>query len=161
MKTTVRPLIKLSLPGLALAITLSPGPALAQGSVGGSIGNSEKSLSGATPERSVEHERPARRARQEEARPARRGGGFDGAWIVIANGVTCSGSSSNAVVVSSGRIIGNTVTSGSVSPNGAVRATNSYGGLTNVTTGRLSGRGGSGTFVQSDGCRGTWTAAKQ
>jgi hypothetical protein len=165
MKDLFRPLIELALPGIILVIVLSPGVALAQGSMGGSIGNNEKSLSGAAPERSVERERPARRSRQDEARPARRSGGgggsFDGAWVVIANGVTCSGSSSNAVVVTSGRIIGNHVSSGSVSPSGAVRATGGSNGLTNVTTGRLSGRTGSGTFVQSDGCRGTWTAAKQ
>ena len=76
-------------------------------------------------------------------------------------GVTCSGTSSNAVVVTSGRIIGNNVTSGRVSPNGSVYATGGSSGLTNVTTGRLSGRSGSGTFVQSDGCRGRWTACKQ
>jgi hypothetical protein len=164
MKSIIRRLLKLQMPCLA-AIMLYPGFALAQGSIGGSIGNSEKSLSGAAPERSVDRERPARRSRQDEARPARRSGGgggsFDGAWIVYAKGVTCSGTSSNAVVVTSGRIIGNNVSSGSVSPSGAVRATGGSNGLTNVTTGRLSGRSGSGTFVQSDGCRGTWTAAKQ
>ena len=34
-------------------------------------------------------------------------------------------------------------------------------GITVITVGRLSGRSGGGTFRQSDGCTGRWTAAKQ
>ena len=42
-----------------------------------------------------------------------------------------------------------------------VYGTSSGNGITVITTGRLSGRSGGGTFRQSDGCTGRWTAAKQ
>ncbi|HEV7411173.1 MAG TPA: hypothetical protein VGO01_22045 [Bradyrhizobium sp.] len=171
MTILVRSWIGATLLGCSMAIAICPGTAYAQGSAGGSIGNDDKAVSGSRPEpRAVE--KPSRRSRSDDEprRSSSRkssggggggGGGFDGAWIVNAVGVTCSGSSSNAVVVTSDRIIGNNVTSGRVSPNGSVYATGGSSGLTNVTTGRLSGRSGSGTFVQSDGCRGRWTASKQ
>ncbi|QHO76386.1 hypothetical protein ACH79_30990 [Bradyrhizobium sp. CCBAU 051011] len=156
---------------LALSITLAFGSGLAQaqsGSAGGSIGNDEKSLSGSRePPRATESEKPARRSKPEVDEPRRAsqgsGGGvgsFDGAWVVNSVGTTCSGSSRNAVVVSSGRIIGQGV-SGRVSPNGAVSAINNSSGVTATSVGRLSGRSGSGTFRQSDGCSGRWTASKQ
>ena len=155
--------------GFSFALMISPGTTYAQGSTGGSIGNDDKAVSGSRTEpRAVEKPtRPSRTDADEPRRSSSRksggggGGSLDGAWIVNAVGLTCSGTSSNAVVVTSGRIIGNNVTSGRVSPNGSVYATGGGGGLTNVTTGRLSGRTGSGTFVQSDGCRGRWTASKQ
>ena len=134
------------------------------GSAGGSIGNDEKSLSGS---RTNESSRPARRSEpvaDEPRRASRKSGGgannFDGAWMVYGRGVTCNGTSSNAVVVTSGKIIGETAR-GTVSPDGKVYGTSSGNGLTIITTGRLSGRSGGGTFRQSDGCTGTWTAAKQ
>jgi hypothetical protein len=170
MTFLVRHWISATLLGLSIALTINPNTIHAQGSAGGSIGNDDKAVSGSRPEpRAVE--KPSRRSRSDDDAPRRSssrksgggggGGSFDGAWVVNAVGVTCSGSSSNAVVVTSGRIIGNNVTSGRVSPNGAVYATGGSSGLTNVTTGRLSGRSGSGTFVQSDGCRGRWSATKQ
>ena len=159
--------IRTAVLGFSIALMISPGTAYAQGSAGGSIGNDDKAVSGARPEpRAVE--KPSRRSRSDDDEPRRSpsrsggdGGSFDGAWIVNAVGVTCQGTSSNAVVVTSGKIIGNNVTSGRVSPNGAVYATGGSNGLTNVTTGRLSGRSGSGSFRQSDGCVGRWTASKQ
>jgi hypothetical protein len=170
MTILVRSWTGATLLGLSMALMIGPSTAYAQGSAGGSIGNDDKAVSGSRPApRAVE--RPSRRSRSDDddrssSRKSGGGGGggsFDGAWIVNAVGVTCSGNSSNAVVVTSGRIIGNNVTSGRVGPNGSVYATGGGGssGLTNVTTGRLSGRSGSGTFVQSDGCRGRWTASKQ
>jgi hypothetical protein len=157
---------KTTLLGIWLTAATTSGGAWAQGSAGGSIGNDDKAVSGARQERAVEREQPARRRAEQPRGPAPRrseggGGNFDGAWIVNAVGVTCQGTSSNAVVVTSGKIIGNNVTSGRVSPNGAVYATGGSNGLTNVTTGRLSGRSGSGSFRQSDGCVGRWTASKQ
>jgi hypothetical protein len=171
MTILARHRISAALLGFSMALMVSPNTAYAQGSAGGSIGNDDKAVSGSRPEpRAVE--KPSRPSRSNDDEPRRSsprkgsgggggGGGFDGAWIVNAVGVTCSGTSSNAVVVTSGRIIGNNVTSGRVSPNGSVYATGGSSSLTNVTTGRLSGRSGSGTFVQSDGCRGRWTASKQ
>ena len=88
------------------------------------------------------------------------GNSFDGAWIVSSVGVTCSGTSSNAVVVTSGKIIGQSAR-GTVSPDGRVYGTSTGNGIRVITVGRLSGRTGGGTFRQSDGCTGRWTAAKQ
>jgi hypothetical protein len=164
MQTDLRDLIPLL--ALSLLLTCSAGLAHAQsGSAGGSIGNEEKSLSGS---RAGEASKPARRSQPEADEPrraTRKGGGgggnnFDGAWVVNAVGVTCQGSSSNAVVVTSGKIIGQKAR-GTVSPDGKVYGTSTDQGITIITTGRLSGRTGGGTFRQSDGCTGRWTAAKQ
>lgn len=155
---------------LALFVSVATGAALAQsGSAGGSIGNDEKSLSGSR-EPPPTPEAPARRSKPEAEDPrgaSRRSGGgsgggnsFDGAWIVSSVGVTCSGTSSNAVVVTSGKIIGQTAR-GTVSPDGRVYGTSTGNGIRVITVGRLSGRTGGGTFRQSDGCTGRWTAAKQ
>jgi hypothetical protein len=170
-RNTFRYRLEIALLSASLVLTATPSTAFAQsGSAGGSIGNDEKSLSGSREApRSVDPSKPARRSKPEAEEPRRAsrnsgggGGGnnFDGAWIVNAVGVTCSGSSSNAVVVTSGRIIGETAR-GTVSPNGTVHGTASGNGLTITTIGRLSGRSGGGTFRQSDGCTGTWTASKQ
>jgi hypothetical protein len=151
----------------SLALLIGAAAALAQsGSAGGSIGNDDKSLSGS---RSAEPERPSRRAKPEAAEPRRAaprrasGGGagnFDGAWMVVSTGITCSGTSTGAVVVTSGRIIGEGL-SGTVSANGAARSVGNYNGVTVISTGRVSGRSGSGTFKRSDGCIGRWVSSKQ
>lgn len=157
------------IPAIALAFllsaTLSPSSAIAQsGSAGGSIGNDEKSLSGSRSDRSAEPAPSARRSKPaaEEPRSSSRrsggGGGFDGAWAVLSVG--CGGSSTSAVVVTSGRVIGEGV-GGSVSSNGAVHTTGQGNGVTFTGAGRLLGRSGSGTFRRSDGCSGTWTSTKQ
>jgi len=57
------------------------------------------------------------------------------------------------------RIIGQGV-SGTVSPSGAASAVGNSNGITVIGNGRLSGRSGSGSFRQSDGCVGRWTATK-
>jgi hypothetical protein len=154
----------------ALLVSLASPSAFAQsGSAGGSIGNDEKSLSGSRSDRSAEPAPSARRSKpaaDEQRSSSRRsggggggGGGFDGAWAVISVG--CGGSSSSATVVTSGRVIGEGV-SGTVSSNGSVHTFGQAGGgVTYTGAGRLSGRGGSGTFRRSDGCSGTWTASKQ
>jgi hypothetical protein len=150
-----------------VSVAIGPAAALAQsGSAGGSIGNDEKSLSGSREQpRSVEE--PARRSKPEAEEPRRAsrksggGGGagnFDGAWVVVSIG--CGGSSRGAVVVTSGRIIGEGLT-GTVSPNGAARSVGNYNGVTAVSSGHVSGRSGSGTFRRSDGCSGTWSSSKQ
>jgi len=166
--------IRIGLLALLMSGAFGTSASFAQsGSAGGSIGNDEKSLSGsrATP-RAAETEKPARRSKPkpeaEEPRRASRksggggggGGNFDGAWIVTGVGVTCSRNSSNAIVVTSGKIIGNNV-QGTVSPSGAVYGTSSGNGLTMTSIGRLSSRSGGGTFRVTDGCTGRWTASKQ
>jgi hypothetical protein len=150
----------------ACLIAIIPGAALAQsGSAGGSIGNDEKSLSGSRQApRSVEPDQPARRSKPAAEEPRRTtsrnsgGGSFDGAWAVVSVG--CGGTSTSAVVVSSGRIIGEGLT-GTVSASGAARSVGNYNGITVISSGHVSGRNGSGTFRRSDGCAGSWSSSKQ
>src|SRR5438128_10932548 len=105
-------------------LALSPAVAIAQsGSVGGAIGKEDKSISGSqAPARAVPMDQPPATPRaRSSSRPSSGGGGgggnFDGAWAVSAVGVTCSGGSQSAVVVTSGKIIGQGV-SRQVGPNG-------------------------------------------
>jgi hypothetical protein len=142
-------------PAIALAclLTLAASSAFAQsGSAGGSIGNDEKSLSGSRSDRSAEPAPSPRRSKPAEERSSSRrsgggggGGGFDGAWAVVSVG--CGGSTSGAVVVTSGKIIGEGVR-GTVSSSGSV---STFG----------QGQGVTFTWRRSDGCGGTWTSAKQ
>ena len=168
MQNAIRCSTRIGLFSLLISIAFGSGLAFAQGSAGGSIGNDEKSLSGSRESpRSVET--PARRSKpRSEAEQPRRaarksgggggGGNFDGAWVV--NSVGCGGTSTSAVVVTSGRIIGGGV-SGTVSPNGAARSVGNYSGIIVTSSGHVSGRSGSGTFRRSDGCSGIWTSTKQ
>jgi hypothetical protein len=172
MQSTSQRRIGIVLFTLLLSVAFEPGAACAQsGSTGGSIGNDEKSLSGSRAPRAVETEKPARRSKPrpepEEPRRASRkssggggGGNFDGVWIVTGVGSNCQLSSSNPIVITSGKIIGKTAR-GSVSSSGVLNGTAQGNGLTMITTGRLSGRSGGGSWRQSDGCTGTWTASKQ
>lgn len=168
----MRNAVRGSIPFFALSISLVCGAALAHaqsGSAGGSIGNDEKSLSGSREKpREVESSKPARRAKPESDGPRRAsrasegtggGGNFDGTWVAVGTGSPC-GSSTERFVISGGRLSGE-LSSGSVSPNGATRTSGSVQGLSWTSTGRFSGRSGSGSFVRSDGCTGRWTASKQ
>ena len=173
MRSAIRRRIKIAFLCTALAVAIGPDLSLAQpGSAGGSIGNDEKSLSGSRQEpRSVKTGKPARRSKPEAEEPrrstSRRSGGggggagnYDGAWVVVSVGITCSGSSTTAVVVSSGKIIGEGLR-GTVSPSGAASSVGNYDGITVTSSGHVSGRSGSGTFKRSDGCIGRWTSSKQ
>ena len=123
------------------------------------------------PVRAQRHAPPSRRSRHDAAslkpkRPAVRrkkrgsgGGNLEGAWILRSVGATCD-SSTDAVVISSGKMIGQYGT-GQVSSTGSVSGAGSAGGLSWTMSGRFSGRSGSGTFQRSDGCTGTWTGTKQ
>jgi hypothetical protein len=178
MQNAIRCRIKIALLCMSFIVAISPGAAFAQsGSAGGSIGNDEKSLSGSRQApRSVDTERPARRSKPEAEVPRRAsrksggggggggaggggGGNFDGAWVVNSVGSPC-GSSTTAIVVTSGKIIGDGL-SGTVSPSGAASSVGNYGSINVVSTGHFSGHGGSGTFKRSDGCVGTWAVSKQ
>jgi hypothetical protein len=164
--------ISICLLSLVISVAIS-GAAVAQsGSAGGSIGNDEKSLSGSRQApRAVEPSKPARRAKPESDEPRRAsrrsggegggggGGNFDGPWVSVAVGTPC-GSATERFVIAGGRISGE-LSSGSVSPNGSTRTGGSVQGLSWNSTGRFSGRTGSGSFVRSDGCTGRWTASKQ
>jgi hypothetical protein len=131
------------------------------GSMGGTIGNQEKSLSGS---RDAQPEPPAQRSTPKESRkPSASGGGsaatFDGSWSISSAGITCSDTFRETVVVKGTRLTGNYGT-GSVSATGSVRGSGNYSGVGVTSQGRFSGRSGSGTFQRSDGCRGRWTASK-
>ena len=167
MRNAIRCSMGIGLLSLVMSTMVGPVTSFAQGSAGGSVGNDEKSLSGSRDApRAVES--PARRSRSkpesaEPRRAARTGGGgsggnFDGAWVV--NSVGCGSITRGAVVVTSGRVIGEGVT-GTISANGAVRTVGNYNGIVVNSSGRVSSRSGSGTFQQSNGCGGTWTASKQ
>ena len=170
MQNAVQRSIRIRLFFLLMSVACGSGVAVAQsGSAGGSIGNDEKSLSGSREApRAVETEKPARRSKPAADEPHRAsrkssgggggGGSFDGAWVVLSVG--CGGSSTSAVVVSSGKIIGQGL-SGTVSPSGAARSVGNYDGIIVTSSGHVSGRNGSGTFRRSDGCAGTWTSSKQ
>ena len=166
----IRYLTKAALLSATLAVVALPGLARAQsGSAGGSIGNDEKSLSGSreTP-RAVEPSKPARRSKPETEAPSRAsrksgggdgGGNFNGAWVLTSVGTPC-GTSTDAVVITGGRMVGQYGTA-QVSPNGSTSGIGSAGSLSWTMSGRFSGRSGSGTFRRSDGCAGSWTGAKQ
>jgi hypothetical protein len=146
---------------LALALALIPfGSAnvvLAQGSMGGSIGVQEKSVSGdretpkaAPPPRQRSAPEPKRAAPKPAGRPAN----YDGAWLV--NNIGCGGTAGR-VWVSGGRISGDGGVTGSVSANGTVSTRTSV----SVGWGRVSGSRGSGGFRTNDGCTGRWTSVRQ
>ena len=172
MQNGIQCSIRTGLLSFLMMIAFGSGLALAQsGSAGGSIGNDEKSLSGSREApRSVEPQKPARRSKPEAEEPRRAsrqsgggggggGGSFDGAWVAVAVGSPC-GSSTERFVISGGSLSGE-LSSGSVSPNGATRSGGSVSGLSWTSSGRFSGRSGSGSFVRSDGCTGRWTASKR
>src|ERR1700709_2311530 len=147
--------VRIGLFSLLMSVAFGVSPALAQsGSAGGSIGNDEKSLSGsrATP-RSVEPEQRARPSKPEREAPRRAsrgsggGGNFDGAWVVVSIG--CGTTTTGAVVVTSGKIIGEGLT-GYVSPSGEGSCVGHYTGVTVNSSGHISSRSGSGTFRRSD-----------
>jgi hypothetical protein len=174
MRYPARHLIGIGLLSLLVSVATGGGAVAQSGSAGGSIGNEEKSLSGSREApRAVESAKPSRRAKPEADEPRRAsrksgggggggsggGGNFDGSWVSVAMGTPC-GSATERFTISGGRISGE-LSSGSVSPNGATRSGGSVQGLSWTSTGRFSGRTGSGSFVRSDGCTGRWTASKQ
>jgi hypothetical protein len=140
----------------AMAIYLHTVPALAMDSTGGSIGNQDSqdgSVRSAHQERSKPRERE-RLARNE--RPSRNGGrNFDGVWNSASFGRTCPERTTDVVTISGGEMLG-TGFAGRVSGNGSVSGVWSGAGLAATITGRMSGSRGSGTFLRSDGCVGTW-----
>lgn len=149
---------------VAMAVVLAASHhAHTQGSMGGSIGVQEKSVSG---DREAPRAAPPPPSRQRSApeakRPAPRkgggggggggGGNYDGVWHVT--NIGCGGGS-GPVTISGGRIVAGGV-SGSVSGNGSVRTASSN----SVGWGRISGNRASGGFRTNDGCTGRWTASR-
>jgi hypothetical protein len=161
--------------GFALAAgLLLASQAFAQsGSTGGSIGKEDKSISGsqAPAARSVPPSAPAQPAPRAKSASRSNSGGssggggggganpYDGVWTFVGvSSGNCSGSVT--LTISGGRLVGEGYT-GTVSPNGAINVVGANNGITAVSTGRLSGNSGSGSYQQSDGCTSRWVASKQ
>ena len=169
MKYPAQHSIGIGLLALAISAAMASAAMAQSGSAGGSIGNDEKSLSGSREApRAVESTRRSKSEADEPRRASRKSGGggsgggggnFDGSWVSVAVGTPC-GSATERFVISGGSLSGE-LSSGSVSPNGATRSRGSVQGLGWTSSGRFSGRSGSGSFVRSDGCSGRWTASKQ
>jgi len=160
--------------GFAIAAgLLLASQALAQsGSVGGSIGKEDKSISGSQAPAARSVPPPAAPQSAPRAKSASRsnsggsgagsGGGagsFDGVWTFVGvSSGNCSGSVT--LTISGGRLVGEGYT-GTVSPNGAINVVGANNGISAVSTGHLSGKSGSGSYQQSDGCTSRWVASKQ
>jgi hypothetical protein len=132
------------------------------GSVGGSIGKGDKSVSGGEPEaRMPKHEvhkrTPVRQASTNSGGVSR----FDGAWKVITAPRVggCDPYSTDAAI--SGGVVSSAGFTGSVTGGGTLNGVFSLAGYTAAVTGHLSGSGGTGTFRRSDGCAGQWTMVRR
>jgi hypothetical protein len=85
---------------------------------------------------------------------------FDGYWSVSARG-SCASGASGQVTISAGRVFDSSgAVIGIVSSSGAVSTQASFNGTIITGRGRISGRSASGTFRQSDGCSGGWSAVR-
>jgi hypothetical protein len=169
MQHAIRRWIKIILFCISSIVAMALSAAFAQsGSAGGSIGDDQKSISGSRDApRTIEPTKRAGRSKpdaEEPRRGSRTGGGtggganFDGAWATVSVG--CGGTTSGAIVITSGRIVGEGL-SGHVSPSGSATAAGAAGGVSWTSSGRFSSRSGSGSYRRSDGCVGSWTASKQ
>ena len=132
------------------------------GSIGGTIGKTDKSVSGEeSPPRRIHSARkpPARETRSHARRsePGPEGGvtRYDGTWTGEMS-APCVGAGIRTLHVSGGRITGFLLT-GTVSASGSFRFQGQDG---TVGTGTVSGNTASGTYRQPSGCSGTLTATK-
>jgi hypothetical protein len=145
------------------------------GSTGGSIGKTDKSISGETPPPPASSPPPTAKpaakpaAREAPSRPARGGGGggvasYDGSWTVVSVSPGCTSApgipGTGAFTISGGHITAQGL-SGSVSSSGASSSVYHGEGYISYASGRFSGRTGTGSFHTTSGCKGRWTAVKQ
>jgi hypothetical protein len=145
----------------AFALSLATATVAAQGSTGGSIGKQDKSISGSQDDGGTRSAPRKDRSSKAPSRRSEHGGRLDGQWNVVFAAKTqiCAGSANGAWTISGGSLSGKDTT-GSAS-GGSVRANYSGPRYTGTISGHLSGSSGTGTFQRSDGCVGTWAAAKQ
>lgn len=102
-------------------------------------------------------EKPAKLPRARISPPPQAGNSvrdFDGTWKVVTS-PGCGLFGRSLVRISRGRIVGLGLR-GSVDPNGRVRSISRGFGRSVVSTGRVGGSSGSGTYRVSTGCTGTW-----
>jgi hypothetical protein len=144
---------KVAIIGALTLVASVPMGALAQpGSIGGSIGDTERSLSGPR----NETDRPAEEAPRPPAQQD--SNGFDGIWKFTSAG--CPHTGTLPAIITGGRIVVQGG-SGQVDPDGTLHSVGAGNGMTLSAVGRLSGNTGAGTFNRSDGCIGSWIAIKQ
>lgn len=121
--------------------------------------NITQAQAAAPPQSKPQAQAPQRRSvagPQQAARPSV--GSFDGIWAV-ASSPGCGLVARSAVQVTRNRISGDGV-NGTIDSSGNVRTVSYGGGLSVISRGRVSGSSGSGTYVVSSGCTGTWVAQK-
>ncbi len=131
------------------------------GSEGGSLGGAIPPPTPTVPRprikpRIVQERRPI-------PRPARGPGDggvskFDGTWSVSSGG-GCSAAGNGQVSIAHGRIMSPNG-SGRVGPDGSVSTVSTAAGLSIVGQGRIVGNEASGSYRQSDGCVGPWSAVR-
>ena len=131
------------------------------GSIGGTIGKTDKSVSGK--EEAPRQIRSAKKSspRADTGSSSRRGGRdggvakYDGKWTATASpGCKSSGTIS---INASGGLINDPLLSGTISQTGAFH-TIGVGGA--VGTGRITGNTGSGTYREASGCSGSISVIK-
>ena len=144
-----------------LALWLAAAPASAQaGSTGGTIGKTDKSISGGGEAASSEPRAKSHMTSRTSAgsRSEARSGSADGTWAVSAT-PDCLPPWTLTTSVSNGVISGGGAT-GQVLPAGAVRGKASVLGFKFDFTGHYRGGQASGTLLGPNGCLGRWTATK-
>jgi hypothetical protein len=156
-----RPLAVIEFAG-TLALHLSGTPAFAQaGSTGGTIGKTDKSVSGGDEEAPARHSakpRAAKRTSPESKTESRASGSADGTWAISATG-RCVPPWSLTFLISDGAISGSGA-SGQVSRGGSAHGNAVILGIKFDFIGHFGGRQATGTFVGPDGCPGQWTGTK-
>lgn len=131
------------------------------GATGGTIGNTNKSVSGARPEaaprKAVRHE--ARKSPPVHQASTRSGGvnRFDGSWKVVTAAQGCPYSTD--ATISGGAVTAAGFT-GTVSSGGTLTGVFSLAGYVATITGHLAGNSGAGRFKRNDGCAGEWTMVR-
>jgi hypothetical protein len=150
---------------IPVVLLLGSGAALAQGGTGGSLGQTNKSVSGGQPESAPAPHRQAapRPSRSAPARSARvetgAVGSMAGAWAGMSTGSCIPNWTWTIQISSDGNMSGSGVT-GQVSRGGTAMGTMTVGGTSYNFVGHVSGRAASGTWTTAAGCSGRWTAAK-
>jgi hypothetical protein len=146
-------------------LLIGSGAALAQGgSVGGNLGQTNKSISGGQAESPPPA--PARRAappRPVRSAPARVDtgsvGSVSGSWGGISTG-SCIPNWSWTIQIGSDGTMSGSGANGHVSRGGAASGIMTVGGTDYHFVGHFGGSAGSGTWTTAAGCSGHWTAAK-
>jgi hypothetical protein len=149
---------KIALLALSHLVFANASSALAQaGSTGGTIGKTDKSVSGGEERAEPRAKSRATNRASVGTRPEARSGSADGTWAVSAT-PNCLPAWTLTVSVSNGVISGGAT--GQVSRTGAVRGKAVVLGFKFDFVGHFRGGQASGTLVGPNNCPGQWTATK-